>query len=551
MSPDNRLLAYAEDSVGRRQYTLRFKDLATGATLPDGIPNVEAALRLGRRQPHASFYVEKDPETLLGYRVRKHVARHGPEGRSARLRAARQSFYTSVGNDQGRPATSSSTREHGLERSALRRGRRPALRFTSLSPRERDHEYQAEHLDGRWIIRTNWQATNFRLMEAPVGEEADREPWRDVLPHRDDAFVHGFDVFDALPRDQRALGRAAQDPHPPLGRRRATSSSPPTKPPTRPARRQRRDRHRPRPLHLHLADHAGTTYDYDVRTGERTLLKREPVLGDFDSGQLRHRVPLGAGARRPAVPVSLVYRKGCARDGTAPLLQYGYGSYGCSHGPDVLGHAAVAARPRLRLRDRARARRPGARPALVRRRPPAQQAEHLHRLHRRDALPGGAALCRPDARVRDRRQRRRPADGRDRQHGAAGLPRHRRARALRRRRHDDARREHPADDQRIRRVGQPEEKEYYDYMLSYSPYDNVAAGLPGDAGHHRPVGQPGAVLRARQVGGAAARAQDRLEPAAVAHDMEAGHGGKSGRFQRYREIAEEYAFLLDQAGIAK
>ena len=101
--------------------------------------------------------------------------------------------------------------------------------------------------------------------------------------------------------------------------------------------------------------------------------------------------------------------------------------------------------------------------------------------------------------------------------------------------------------------GNPKEKEYYDYMLSYSPYDNVAQqAYPGDARDDRPVGQPGAVLRAGQVGRAAARAQDRSTTRCCsATTMEAGHGGKSGRFQRYREIAEEYAFILDQSGIAQ
>ena len=99
--------------------------------------------------------------------------------------------------------------------------------------------------------------------------------------------------------------------------------------------------------------------------------------------------------------------------------------------------------------------------------------------------------------------------------------------------------------------GNPAEKPYYDYMLSYSPYDNVARqAYPAMLVTDGPVGQPGAVLRAGQVGGPAAPAQDRRPTRCCsASNMEAGHGGKSGRFQRYRETAEEYAFVLDQAGI--
>ena len=118
----------------------------------------------------------------------------------------------------------------------------------------------------------------------------------------------------------------------------------------------------------------------------------------------------------------------------------------------------LAARPRLRLRDRAHPRRRGDGPRLVRERQEAQEEEHVHRLHRGDRDAGRAGLRREGQGVHGRRQRRRPADGRRRQHAPGPVSRRRRAGAVRRRRHDDARREHPADDQRVRRVGQPEDR---------------------------------------------------------------------------------------------
>ncbi len=151
-----------------------------------------------------------------------------------------------------------------------------------------------------------------------------------------------------------------------------------------------------------------TVYDYDIQTGERRLMKRTPVLGDFDPANYRTELVWAqardggedSGVRR--VPRRV--RAGRHRADAAVRLRL----LRRDHGPGVLDLAAVAARPRLRVRARARARRPGDGPALVPRRQAAQQAQHLQRLHRRHAVPGEGGLCRSEARLGDGRQRRRP-----------------------------------------------------------------------------------------------------------------------------------------------
>jgi oligopeptidase B len=173
IAPDNRLLAYAEDTVGRRQYTLRVRDLETGETLPDRIENADPYLAW-TADSGSFLYVEKHPETLLGYRVRRHVLGTDPAQDALVYEQDDESFYTSVGVTKDERyvlihARSTVSTEYRYADAAD-----PALAWRVFLPRERDHEYYVDHFDGRWIIRSNWQAPNFRLLEATVGEEGDR-----------------------------------------------------------------------------------------------------------------------------------------------------------------------------------------------------------------------------------------------------------------------------------------------------------------------------------------------------------------------------------------
>ena len=186
IAPNDRLLAYVDDTVGRRQYTLRFKDLKTGTTLTDAIPNVEPYIAWNADSTSV-LYVEKNPVTLLGYRVRRHVLGTDPARDPLVYEQDDLSFYTSV-------ATTKDGRyllivAESTEASEVRYADAtdPALTFRVFQPRERGHEYSVEHLDGRWIIRSNWQAPNFRLLEVDVGREDDRAQWRELVAHREDA----------------------------------------------------------------------------------------------------------------------------------------------------------------------------------------------------------------------------------------------------------------------------------------------------------------------------------------------------------------------------
>src|SRR4051794_39658438 len=284
VSHDNRLLAYTDDKVGRRQHTLRFKSLETGAVLPDAIPNVEEPMAWGGDN-RTVFYIEKDPVTLLGMRVRKHVLGTDPATDALVYEEQDEAFYTAVETTKDRRYIlihSSSTITSEVR---FARVDDPEFRFRVLLPRERGHEYSVDHLDDRWIIRTNWQAKNFRIMEVATDNGGDLAAWREVVPHDDAVFIVDFELFNRfIAVEERSGGlrkvriRTWKD-----AREFYIDSEEPAYR-TSLGSNEEIDSEVVRYHYTSLTTPL-TIYDYDTRTGERTLLKREPVLGDFDSAR--------------------------------------------------------------------------------------------------------------------------------------------------------------------------------------------------------------------------------------------------------------------------
>jgi oligopeptidase B len=549
VSPDNRLLAYAEDTVGRRQYTLRFKDLATGRVLPDTIHNVEAAMEWSA-DGRAVLYIEKDPQTLLGSKVRKHVLGTDPATDPLVYEETDESFYVDIGSTKdGRYLVIHSQSTVSSEQRCAEAAD-PALEFKVLLPRERDHEYHAEHFEGRWIIRSNWQAPNFRIVEAPEAEAGDRSKWRDVVAHRGDAFVHDFSVFQRfLAVEERSGGLRRVRILPWNGDDGFDIAS------DEPAYRaalgdnEEIDSGTVRYTYTSLTTPT-TTYDYDVATGRRTLLKQEPVLGGFDPTRYATEYRWAPARDGEKVPVAVVYRKGYRRDGSAPLLQYGYGSYGLSSDPvfassvlSLLDRGFVYAVAQVRGGQELGRRWYDAGRLLQKRNTFTDFVDATRFLVREGyadpkrvfARGGSAGGLLMGAVVNMA-----PADYKA---IVAHVPFVDVVTTML----DES---IPLTTNEYDEWGNPNEKQYYDYMLAYSPYDNVSrqeypamlvtTGLwDSQVQYFEPAKW---VARLRHM-----KTDDR--PLLFRVNMEAGHGGKSGRFQRFRELAEEYAFLLDQAGI--
>ncbi|HEY4446075.1 MAG TPA: S9 family peptidase [Steroidobacteraceae bacterium] len=556
VSPDSAWLAFCEDTVGRRQYTLRFKNLRSGEILDAAIPDVESDLAWANDN-RTLLYVAKDPETLLGLYVKKHVLGQDSRHDALVFEQTDKSFYTGVSKSKSErfifihmESTVSSEWRYAYADD-------PALEFRTFLAHERDHEYQLEHVGDVFIIRTNWRARNFRLMQVPIGRESNRTDWQDVVAHRDDTFIEDFDVFNGFLAVSVRTGGLAKISitHWARGAARggaeffiasdeaayATSISVNTE------------------LDTDLVRYAysslttpTTIYDYNVRTGEKILLKRDPVVGNFDPANYRTEFLFAPARDGTRIPVSLVYRKGLARDGSAPLLQYAYGAYGLSTDPSFSS-------ARLSLIDR------GFIYAIAHVRGGQEMGRAWYddgrKLHKKNSFADFIDVTRHLVAERYAAKDKVFAMG-----GSAGglltgavanlSPGDYRGIVAQvpfvdvvTTMLDDS---IPLTTNEYDEWGNPTAREDYEYMLSYSPYDNVRAqdypamfvttGLWDSQVQYYEPAKWIAKLRALKTD---------HNPMYLHVDMEAGHGGKSGRFQRYREIAMEYAFVLDQAGIQK
>ena len=549
ISQDNLQLAWAEDAVGRRQYTIRFRDLSTGAERAERIEGVAANL-VWADDNRTLFYVEKDPETLLTVRVKKHVLDTPVASDTLVYEEEDDSFY--MGIDRSRDDRFLCITMESTVSSELRYA--PAADpsvFTVLAPRERDIEYQADHLGDRWVIRTNADALNFKLVTAPT-QATSRVQWRDWVAHRDDVYIEGYELFDgftAIAERSNALERLR------LLRNDATGGDEFVQA-DEPAYSMGLDVNAEpdtdwlRYGYTSLTTPA-TTYELNVRTGARRLLKQQPVIGYDPSRYVTERMWATArdGAR---VPVSLVYRKGLARDGSAPLLQYAYGSYGLSMDPSfnlpvvsLLDRGVVYAIAHIRGGEEMG-------------RAWYDDGKLLNKCNTfNDFIDATGFLVAQGVAARDRVAGYGGSAGGLLTGAIANLAPDKYRVLLSQVPFVDVVTTMldpsiPLTTNEYDEWGNPEQREFYDYMLSYSPYDNLSAQA-------YPALFVGTGLWDSQVqywepAKYVARLRDRntsAHPVLLRTNMDAGHGGKSGRFRRYRELAEMYAFLLDQLGVAE
>ena len=549
VSPDNKLLAWAEDAVGRRQYTIRIKNLETGAVLPDTIADVETDLAWAADN-RTVLYVAKDPTTLLGDKVRKHVLGTDPQQDPLVYEQADKSFYTSVGTTKDERYVVIQSQSTVSTEVQAAKADDPKLNFNVLVPRERDHEYQAEHLEGRWILRTNWKAKNFRVVEANDKDVADRDSWRDLVAHRDDAFVDTFDVFReflAIEEHSNGLSNVRIRPWK-TDKPFLIDSDEPAYTATL-GTNPEIDTPLVRYIYTSLTTPV-STYDFDTKSGTKTLLKRDPVLGDFEPSNYVTEHLWAPARDGTKVPVSIVYRKGFSKDGSAPLLQYGYGSYGVSMDPQfsyttisLLDRGFVYAIAHIRG-GQEMGRRWYEDGKLLNKRNTFTDFIDVTRYlverkyadpHRTFAMGGSAGGLLMGAITNMAPQ--------DYRGIIAQVPFVDVVTTML----DES---IPLTTNEFDEWGNPKQKQFYEYMLSYSPYDNVSVqaypaifvgtGLWDSQVQYYEPAKWVAKLR---------RLKTDTNPLVFRVNMEAGHGGKSGRFQKYHETAEQFAFILDQAGI--
>ncbi|MDX1561313.1 MAG: S9 family peptidase [Gammaproteobacteria bacterium] len=549
VSPNQRLLAYLEDTVGRRQATLKIKDLETGETSALAIPGLSSSLAWSA-DSQTVFYIENDPETLLTTYVKSHRLGTDPADDPVLYEEHDETYYLRVRNSRSKQyvCIDADSTVSSEMRCAPADG---SSDFIVFAPRERDFEYQADHLGNRWVIRTNWNARNFKLMTVADGVWGGRDAWRDLVAHDDAVFIDGYELFDdfiaigersdgltrirIVPNDASRDAEYIAADEPAYAMDLAVNAEPAT------------DWLRYRYTSLTTPP---TTYEQNVVTGERRLLKEEPVLGDFDKANYTTERLWARARDGMRVPVSVVYRNGFVADGTAPLLQYGYGSYGLSSDPafdrdviSLLDRGVVYAIAHVRGgQEMGRAWYEDGK--LLNKRNTFTDfidvtdflVEQGYADPTRVAAAGGSAgglLVGAVANMAPEKYRvivtRVPFVDIVTTMLDPSIP-------LTTNEYDE--------------WGNPEDPVYYDYMLSYSPYDQIAerdypafyisTGLWDSQVQYFEPAKYVARLRDR-------KADDDLVVFRI--EMEGGHSGPSGRFNRYRDKAEQYAFLLDQLGL--
>jgi oligopeptidase B len=553
------VLAYAEDTVGRRQYVIRFKDLKSGRLLPDELPGTSGAVAWAA-DDRTIFYVENDATTLRSRRVKRHVLGTDPAQDVVVHDETDEAYYTDIhrsGSQQWLVIDLQSTES---DEQRVLRADDPQGRFAVVAPRRPHFHYNADHIGHRWVIRTDWQAPNYRMMQVEDTRIGDRARWKPLVAHDPKNLIERFALFDHdLVLDERGGGLRRLRVLPwrdgvLRGRPQEVQADEPA---YAAALGSNEDEHTDivRYTYTSLAT-PETTYDLDMSSGQRTLRKRQPVEGGFDpSLYVTERV--WARARDGTqVPVSIVRRKDTKKDGTAPLYVYAYGSYGLSTDPYFRA-------PVLSLLDR------GFVYAIAHVRGGEEMGrawyEDGKKLHKRntftDFIDCTEALL---AQGYGDRRRVFAMGG-----SAGGLL----MGAVANMRPDLYRgivahvpfvdavttmldESIPLTTNEFDEWGNPKQRAYYDYMLSYSPYDNVrphpypallvTTGLVDSQVQYYEPAKWVARLRA-----AKHQAGDDATPLVFKINMEAGHGGRSGRFARLREVAEEYAFVVDLAAAAR
>ena len=542
------ILAYAVDTQGRRIYTIRFKDLGSGELLADMIPEVTGNLAWAN-DDRTLFYSKQDPATLRSFQIYRHSL--GTEGGQDELvyEETDETFSTSVLKTKSKRYLMITSHQTVSTEYRYLDANDPLGEFQVLVPRERDHEYEVDHYEDAFYIRTNFRAKNFRLMTTTVGKPG-KEHWQEMIPHREDVLLESFELFqDYLVVEERKRGliqlrvlpwKGGDEHYLDFGEPTYFASlgeNPEFNTPL-----------------LRFVYTSMTTpnsvFDYNMATREKTLLKQEEVLGGFDTTHYQTERLWASARDGMQVPISLVYRKGLEKHGKNPLLLYGYGAYGASMD-------ASFSSSRISLLDR------GFVFAIAH----VRGGEELGRewyergklLNKKNTFADFIDCAEYLLREGYTNQERLFAMG-----GSAGGLLMGAVVNMRPDLFKGVVAQVPFVDVVTTMLdyniplttgeydewGDPNQSDYYQYILSYSPHDNVqakayphllvTAGLHDSQVQYWEPAKWVAKLRA-------IKTDENL--VLLKTTMEAGHGGLSGRFRRFKELAFIYAFLLDLAGI--
>ena len=548
ISTDNNLIAFSVDTVGRRQFVIYFKNLSTGEILKDKIEKTNGSMAWANDNKTLLYAINEDL-TLRSYKIMKHKL--GSKSKNGQLvfHEKDETFNIDVHKNKTNKYLVITSYSTVSSEQRIIDANQPDGEFKIIQPRERDLEYSIEEFNNEFYIVTNYKARNFRLMKTSDSKTT-KENWIEIIPHREDVLLENIEVFkNHLVVEERKNGLTEiriinwqdkkehylsfNDPaystgigynpefNTPMLRFTYTSLTTPN-----------------------------STYEYEMDAKTQKLLKQQEVIGDFkpenyQSERLYAKAPDGT-----LVPISLVYRKGLVKNGNNPTLLYGYGSYGATMDP-------YFSSVRLSLLDR------GFVFAIAHIRGGQEMGRHWYEngklLKKKNTFTDFISCAEHLINEKFTNPGKLFAEG-----GSAGgllmgavinmqpdlfkgvianVPFVDVMTTML----DES---IPLTTGEFDEWGNPKDKTYYDYMLSYSPYDNLEAksypallvttGLHDSQVQYWEPAKWVAKLRVIKTD---------KNPLYLKTNMSAGHGGKSGRFQQFYDVAEEYAFLFDLMGI--
>ena len=551
ITSDGRWLAYTTDTTGFRQYTLHIKNLETGETLADEVERIGSVVWAADNR--TLFYTVEDEEQKRQYQLWRHCVGQPSEAVLV-YQEDDERFNLGAGRTRDGKFIVMEPASHITTESWVLLATEPEGQFTLISAREDEHEYSIDHRNGLWFIRTNDHGRNFRLVTAPVATPG-REFWTELIPHRDGVMIEEIDLFagffiacereEGLPR----LRLWRFDGDGPEAAKAGEISFPEPAYSAQPHVNRVFETPTFRYAYQSLVT-PSSVYEYDVATGASVLLKQLEIPGGFDrtlyaSERVHATAPDGV-----QVPVSLVYRKDKREPGRNPLYIYGYGSYGyslplgvSSNRLSLLDRGVVMAYAHIRGGGDLGKPWHDAGKMLAKRNTFTDfiaAVEHLTAASYGDparvAIEGGSAggllmgavvNLRPDL--------------------FRAVLSHVPFVDVMNTMLDSTL---PLTVPEYEEWGNPNEFEYFSYMLSYSPYDNLTAAsypamLVKTSLHDSQVmyWEPAkyvAKLRTLKTDG---------HSLLLVTNMQAGHGGASGRYDYLKEIALDYAFLLRELGL--
>ncbi|WP_420318604.1 S9 family peptidase [Ekhidna sp.] len=551
VSPDNKILAFAEDTLSRRIYTIRFKNLETGELFGDQIENTTGG-GAWANDNKTFFYTAKNKVSLLSEKIYRHELGTQPEMDVMVYHEKDPSFYIGVYKSKSDDYViiwNSSTLVSDYH---VLNADNPRGDFQQFIPRDENaHEYGISHFEDKWYVVTNRDATNFKLMETSVNNTAESN-WKEVIPHRDNVLLEGIELFNEyMVVDERENGltnlriinqKSGDEHYLDFGE------------PAYNAYISVNAEFDSKILRFGYTSMTtpNSTYDYDMETKEKTLMKRQEVVGghnpeDYVTERIWATVRDGE-----KVPISIVYKKGFEKNGNGPLLQYGYGSYGSTID-------ASFSSVRLSLLDRGFAFAIAhIRGGQLMGRQWYEDGKMFKKMNTfNDFIDCSKYLISENYTSSEHLY----AQG-----GSAGGLLMGAVVNLAPELYNGILAAVPFVDvvstmwdetiplttNEFDEWGNPKELESYEYMMSYSPYDNVSAqdypnmlvttGLFDSQVQYWEPAKWVAKLRDMKTDN---------NTLILDTDMEAGHGGASGRFKRYKTTALQYSFLLDLEGITE